>query len=131
MDAYIRVSRRMGRKGPGYISPDVQREAIERWAEYKGVRIEDCFVDEDQSGGTHNRPGLRAPVERAVRGETDGIVSWKIDRFSRMTEGGLRDLRRLQDAGADLAFAAEDIDTAGPMGKLVYTMLLAFAEFFL
>jgi hypothetical protein len=30
MDGYVRVSRRMGRKGPGYISPKVQREAIER-----------------------------------------------------------------------------------------------------
>jgi hypothetical protein len=58
-------------------------------------------------------------------------VSWKIDRFSRFTEGGLRDLRLLEGRGARLAFVTEDIDTSGPMGKLVYTMLLAFAEFFL
>jgi hypothetical protein len=29
-DGYVRVSRRMGRKGPGYISPTVKREAIAR-----------------------------------------------------------------------------------------------------
>jgi len=28
MDGYVRVSRRMGREGPGYFSPAVQREAI-------------------------------------------------------------------------------------------------------
>jgi DNA invertase Pin-like site-specific DNA recombinase len=131
MDGYIRVSRRMGRKGPGYISPTVQREAIERWAEYRGVHIAAWHEDEDESGGTHDRPGLNRAIERALAGHAGGIVSWKIDRFSRFTEGGLRDLRRLEDAGARLAFVTEDIDTSGPMGKLVYTMLLAFAEFFL
>ena len=87
--------------------------------------------DEDECGGTQDRPGLDRARDRALNGETGGIVSWKIDRFSRFTEGGLRDLRLLEDRGARLAFVVEDIDTSGPMGKLVYTMLLAFAEFFL
>lgn len=131
LDGYLRVSRRLGREGPGYISPDVQREAIERWAEYKGVEIAAWHFDEDESGGTHVRPALEAAVERAVSGETNGIVSWKIDRFSRYTEGGLRDLRRLQDVNARLAFVVEDIDTSGPMGKFVYTVMLAMSEYFL
>ena len=131
MDGYIRVSRRLGRKGPGYITKSIQREAIERWAEYHGVEILEWHTDEDESGGTQDRPGLDAARVRALNGDTGGIVSWKIDRFSRFTEGGLRDLRLLEDAGARLAFVVEDVDTSGPMGKLVYTMLLAFAEFFL
>ena len=131
MDGYVRVSRRLGREGPGYISPRVQREAIERWAEYKGVTIVEWHVDEDETGGTQDRPGLVAAVERAVNGETGGIVSWRIDRFSRYTEGGLRDLRRLQERDARLAFVVEDIDTSGPMGRFVYTVMLAMGEYFL
>ena len=131
MDGYVRVSRRLGREGPGYISPRVQREAIERWAEYKGVTIAAWHVDEDETGGTQDRPGLVAAVERAVNGETGGIVSWRIDRFSRYTEGGLRDLRRLQERDARLAFVVEDIDTSGPMGRFVYTVMLAMGEYFL
>src|SRR5437764_1333915 len=131
MDGYIRVSRRMGREGPGYISPDVQRQAIERWAEYKGVEIAEWHVDEDWSGGSHDRPGLAAAIARAIDGETAGIVCWKIDRFSRYTEGGLQDLRRLEESGARLAFVTEDIDTSGPMGKFVYTVMLAMSEYFL
>jgi DNA invertase Pin-like site-specific DNA recombinase len=131
MDGYVRVSRRLGREGPGYISPDVQREAIARWAEYKGVEIAEVWVDEDESGGTQERPGLEAAVARALAGETGGIVSWKIDRFSRYTEGGLRDLRRLEEADARLAFVVEDVDTSGPMGKFVYTVMLAMSEYFL
>jgi site-specific DNA recombinase len=131
MDGYVRVSRRLGREGPGYISPRVQREAIERWADYKGVTIAAWHVDEDETGGTQDRPGLVAAVERAVNGDTGGIVSWRIDRFSRYTEGGLRDLRRLQDRDARLAFVIEDIDTSGPMGRFVYTVMLAMGEYFL
>jgi DNA invertase Pin-like site-specific DNA recombinase len=131
MDGYVRVSRRLGREGPGYISPRVQRESIERWAEYKGVTIAAWHVDEDETGGTQERPGLVAAVDRAVNGETGGIVSWRIDRFSRYTEGGLRDLRRLQEGDARLAFVVEDIDTSGPMGRFVYTVMLAMGEYFL
>jgi hypothetical protein len=42
----------MGRKGPGYISPTVQKEAIARSAQYRGVEIAAWHVDEDESGGT-------------------------------------------------------------------------------
>lgn len=131
MDGYVRVSRRLGREGAAYISPRVQREAIERWAEYKGVQIAQWHVDEDESGGTHERPGLELAVERALAGTTGGIVSWKIDRFSRYTEHGLRDLRLLQAEDARLAFVVEDIDTSGHIGKFVYTVMLAMSEYFL
>lgn len=131
MDGYVRVSRVLGRDGDSYISPSVQRDAIQRWADYKGVEIGEWHVDEDWSGGTHKRPGLERAVTRALDGETGGIVSWKIDRFSRQTEGGLRDLRRLQTAGARLAFVVEDIDTETVYGRMIYTILLAVSEAFL
>ena len=44
-------------------------------------------------------------------------MSWKIDRFSR-TWRRLRDLRRLEEAGARLAFVIEDIDTSGADGEV-------------
>jgi site-specific DNA recombinase len=131
MAGYVRVSKKAGREGASYISPTVQQEAIERWAAYKDIEIVDWFKDEDQSGGTQERPQLERAVALCLAGELDGIVSWKIDRFSRFTEGGLRDLRRLEGAGKRLAFVTEDIDTSGPMGKFVYVVMLAMAEYFL
>lgn len=131
MDGYVRVSRKMGREGPGYISPTVQRRAIEQWAERHGVELAAVHVDEDETGGSHDRPGLNAAMARVRSGETNGIVAWKIDRFSRMTEHGLRDLRELQDLGARLAFVDGDVDAHGPVGFLLYTVMLGMAEFFL
>lgn len=131
MDGYVRVSRVMGREGPGYISPTVQREAIEQWATRHAIELATVHVDEDETGGSHDRPGLNAAMARVRAGETGGIVAWKIDRFSRMTEHGLRDLRELHDRGARLAFVVEDLDLHGPVGRMLYTVLLAQHEFFL
>jgi DNA invertase Pin-like site-specific DNA recombinase len=131
MDGYIRVSRRAGRDGETYLSPKLQRKAIERWAEYTGVRIAKWHVDEDWSGGASSRPGLDDARQRCVDGKTGGIVSWKIDRFSRNTVHGLSDLKLLNDHNARLAFVVESVDTATDTGKFLYTILLAVAESFL
>ena len=36
-------------------------EAIERWAEYKGVTIAEWHVDEDETGGAQERLALSPP----------------------------------------------------------------------
>src|SRR5437762_2382403 len=94
MVGYIRVSRRMGRDGPGYISKDVQREAIQRWADYRDVRIVAWREDEDESGGTQNRPGLREAMRLVEDGEADGIACWRLNRFARNVSEALRDVKR-------------------------------------
>lgn len=106
----------------------MQREAIGRWAEYKGIQLGEVLIDEDQSGGTQDRPALKRGITRALNGETSGIVSWKIDRFSRNTEGALTDLRRLRDAGARLALVVEDIDTGTVYGEMIYTILPSVSQ---
>jgi DNA invertase Pin-like site-specific DNA recombinase len=127
MDGYVRVSRRMGRDGPGYISPAVQREAIQRWADYRGVEIVAWHFDEDESGGTQDRPGLQECMARVERGETDGIACWRLNRFARNVGGAIADVERIQAAGGMLAFVEEDIDPTGPFGSFILTVLLAVA----
>ncbi len=64
-----------GTRGRVLHLPEVQREAIHRWATYRQVTIAEWHVDEDESGGTQNRPGLRRALERVEARETDGIAS--------------------------------------------------------
>ena len=128
MDGYVRVSRVMGREGEGYISPTVQREAIQKWADYKGVEIVAWHVDEDQSGGTQNRPGIRAAIQRVQDGETDGIACWRINRFARNVSEAIEDVTTIHEAGGHLAFIEEDIDPTGPFGGFILTILLAVGE---
>jgi site-specific DNA recombinase len=127
MDGYVRVSRRLGREGPGYISPDVQREAIQRWADYRGVEIAAWHFDEDESGGTQQRPGLREAMARVQSGETEGIACWRLNRFARNVAGAIEDVKRVQAASGVLAFVEEDIDPTGPFGEFILTILLAVA----
>jgi DNA invertase Pin-like site-specific DNA recombinase len=118
----------MGREGLGYISPDVQREAIERWAAYRGVTIAEWHVDEDQSGGTQNRPGLREAMRRIEAGDTGGLACWRLNRFARNVAAAIGDVQTIQAADAQLVCVEEDIDTtAGPFGSFMLTILLAVA----
>lgn len=128
MSAYVRVSRVMGREGESYISPDVQREAVEAWAKSRGVEIVAVDVDEDQSGGTQDRPGLRTAIKRIEDGKSDGIIVHKLNRFARNVRGGIEDIERIRAAGGTIGFVEEGIDPTGPFGEFLLTMLLAVAE---
>ncbi len=105
MDGYVRVSRRMGRGGPGYISPNVQREAIQRWADYRNVEIVAWHVDEDESGGTQARPGLRAAMARIEAGETDGLACWRLNRFARNVGAAIADYIQCENDRKNIAYA--------------------------
>ena len=88
-DGYIRVSSVGGREGERFQSPGQQRDAIERWATYKGVQIAHWEEDLDRSGGTLNRPGFQRILERIKNEETKAIVISKSRPFSRSVVHGL------------------------------------------
>ncbi len=127
MDGYIRVSRVAGREGASYTSPDHQRERIESWAGFQGVEIAHWELDEDQSGGTQNRPGFRRIMDRIEAREVDGVVCWKLHRFARNVADAIRDVQAIQEAGAHLACVDDQIDPTGPFGNFVLTVMLAVA----
>jgi site-specific DNA recombinase len=85
---YIRVSRVGGREGEGYISPSVQRDSIAAYAANMGTEIVEWFEDEDQSGGTAERPEFQRALTLCREGQVDGIAVMKIDRFARSAADG-------------------------------------------
>lgn len=129
LDGYIRVSRVAGREGDSFISPDVQRERIERFAKLKGHEIGETFVDLDQSGGKLQRPELDKALERIKRGESDGIIVAKVDRFARSLVKALETIALIEDVGGAVLVADGDFDTSTPTGKMLLRLMLTFAEF--
>lgn len=131
LDGYIRVSRIGGRQGEGYISPEVQREAIERYADEIGGEIVNWSDDQDYSGGTTERPGFQAALERIRGGDSDGIVVMRIDRFARSVADGSQIVRELKDAGKVFASCHERIDPRTPEGNYMLNAFLNNGELFL
>ena len=128
LTGYIRVSRVGGRSGDSFISPTVQRERIEGYAQAKGHTVTAWFEDLDVSGGTMRRPGFDKALEQVISGETDGLIVMKLDRFARSLTGALDAIKTIDDAGRQLISVADDLDTSTPTGRFARTIMLALAE---
>jgi site-specific DNA recombinase len=128
LDAYIRVSKVAGRSGESFISPTVQRERIESWAQLNGATLTWHEPELDVSGGTMRRPIFDAILERVRAGETDGVIVAKLDRFARTLVGALGTLEEFERHNAVLVSVADNLDLSTPMGKAFLRILLVFAE---
>src|SRR5918996_3327690 len=127
-DGYIRVSRRGGREGESFISPDVQRERIDKWATAHDVEIVQWWEEIDQSGAKLERPMFQEALARCERGETGGIVVAKLDRFARSAADALDSIRRLNGAGGRLVSVEDNFDGSTPMGRFAIGILTMIAE---
>jgi site-specific DNA recombinase len=126
---YIRVSRVAGREGPSFISTEVQRERIEAMAAAHSHAITDWEQDLDQPGSRYERPGFQAALEAVERGEADGIIVARLDRFARSVADAARAVQRLEAAGGGLIAVDLNMDTSTPSGRLMRNVLMALAEF--
>lgn len=128
LDGYIRVSRRAGREGESFISPEVQRQKIAGWANLHDVQIAHWWEEIDQSGAKIERPMFQEALARCERGETGGIVVARLDRFARSAVDALESIRRLNAAGARLVSVEDNFDGSTPMGRFAIGILLLIAE---
>lgn len=128
LDAYIRVSKVAGRSGDSFISPGVQRERIDAWAQVHGAIVTWHEPELDVSGGTMTRPVFDHVMERVRNHETDGVIVAKLDRFARTLVGALSTLEEFERHNAVLVSVADNLDLSTPMGKAFLRILLVFAE---
>jgi site-specific DNA recombinase len=128
LDAYVRVSKVAGRAGESFISPTVQRERIEAWAQLHGAELTWHEPELDVSGGGMQRPVFDRIMARVRSGESGGVVVAKLDRFARTLVGALGVLEEFERQGAVLVSVADNIDLSTPVGKAFLRILLVFAE---
>jgi site-specific DNA recombinase len=131
VDGYIRVSRVGDRGGESYISPDVQRQAIEGWAREREVELVLHEPEENVSGGSMDRPVFNRLMARVRGGDSGGIVVYKLDRFARTLVGGLTTLNELTERRALFASATEPLfDFTTADGRIFLQLNLMMAEYF-
>jgi DNA invertase Pin-like site-specific DNA recombinase len=127
-DGYVRVSQVGRREGERFISPAVQREQIERWADLHDVGLGTIYEELDASGARQDRPLLLEALARIEEGKSGGLIVAKMDRFGRSLIDGLNAIDRIEKAGGTFVSVADGLDLRTPTGKLVLRILLSMAE---
>lgn len=132
LSAYLRVSTDL--QADQGLGLQVQRQAIRAWAKANGHRIVHWFSDEGVSG-THDvegRPALLDALASLERGESGGLVTYRLDRLARKLTVQEATLARVWSLGGtvfavDLGEVPQD-DPDDPMRTALRQMIGVFAQ---
>ncbi len=108
-----------------------QIRELRQIAERRGWEVVEEYGDAGISGskGRDGRPGLDLMLNDAKRRKFDVVMAWAIDRLGRSLVDLLHTIQELEAAEVDLYLEAQSLDTTTPMGKLMFQVTGAFAEF--
>jgi DNA invertase Pin-like site-specific DNA recombinase len=117
--------------------PEAQLQPLREMCRMYDWTIVREFVDEGWSGALDSRPAFDEllaviaatdPKKPATR-KFDGVVVWKFDRFFRSAKHMLQTLDTFESKKLEFVSLTEKIDTSTPMGRMVFTIMAAVAEF--
>jgi DNA invertase Pin-like site-specific DNA recombinase len=106
----------------------VQTRELQQFAEARGWRLVDSYLDLGISGSKDKRPELDRLMADAHRRKFDVVIVWKFDRFARSVSHLLRALETFNALGIAFVSLSENVDTTTPTGKMIFTVLGAVAE---
>ena len=118
---YLRVSTAQQR-------PDLQEDGLRGYATRAGLEIVATYMDHAVSGRQETRPQLQALMRAARRHAFACVLVWKFDRFARSVTHLLRALEEFDYLGIRFISVQDQVDTASPMGKAMFTIIGAMAE---
>jgi DNA invertase Pin-like site-specific DNA recombinase len=94
-----------------------------------GVRRDDLYVDHGMSGARASRPELEQALDALIEGDT--LVITTLDRLGRSTQNMVAFAVELRVKGAGLRvlnLGGAEVDTATPMGSMLFTVMAALAQ---
>lgn len=106
----------------------VQTRELQQFAQARGWRLVDSYLDVGISGSKDKRPELDRLMADAHRRKFDVVIVWKFDRFARSVSHLLRALETFNALGIAFVSLSENVDTTTPTGKMIFTVLGAVAE---
>jgi DNA invertase Pin-like site-specific DNA recombinase len=107
------------------VSTDDQNLALQQDA-LSAAGCEKIFSDK-MSGAKADRPGLKAALEFARKGDT--LVVWRLDRLGRSLKDLIALVEELESRKIGFCSLQEKIDTTTSGGKLIFHLFGALAEF--
>ncbi|GAA5658538.1 DNA-invertase hin [Brucella sp. NBRC 13694] len=103
--------------------PDLQYDGLLGYADRAGLQIVGDYCDIAVSGRREGRPRLNALMASVRNREVDCVLVWKFDRFARSTRHLLTALEEFDHLGVRFISVQDQIDTASPMGRAMFTIL--------
>ncbi len=129
---YTRVSTEHGLEQE-FNSLDNQREASEAYLKsqsHEGWKlIRDRYDDGGYSGGSMERPALKALLDDVRARRIDVIVVYKVDRLTRSLADFAKLVELFDAHGVSFVSVTQSFNTTTSMGRLTLNVLLSFAQF--
>lgn len=116
---YVRVSK-------SDLNPENQRLQLVAHANNKLWQYQ---VFEETESTRKTRPIKEAVLNSIRRGEYDGILIWKLDRWARSLQELIMDIDTITARNKEFIVLTQPIDTTSASGRLFMQILGAFAEF--
>ena len=107
---------------------DLQADGLRRYAVRAGVAVVAEYRVIAVSGRQEGRLQLQALMQAARHHECACILVWKFDRFARRVSHVLRALEEFNYLGIRFISVQDQVDTASPIGKAMFTIIGTMAE---
>lgn len=109
--------------------PEMQLYHLRNYVKNRGFEVYKEYVDHGISGTKDNRPALNELMNDAHKKHFDLVLVWRFDRFGRSLPHLVRALEEFNHLGIDFISYSENIDTSSPMGKAMFAIIGAFAQY--
>ncbi len=91
--------------------------------------VEGAIFQEKMSGAPNQRPERSKILKLAEQGKIDLVICTKLDRWGRSLKDLIETMNFLETHNASMVFLDQNIDLSSPMGKMLFQILGAVAEF--
>ncbi len=108
--------------------PEVQLGALRAHAAQRGWQVVEEFVDRGVSGAKERRPALDRLMKTAWADRCQVVLVWRFDRFARSVKHLVAALETFRSLQVGFVSLHEQLDTATPIGRAMFTIIRAMAQ---
>ena len=107
----------------------LQTGDLHQFAEARGWKLADEYVDSGVSGSKDSRPELNRLMADAHKRRFDVVLVWKLDRFGRSLRHLVNALAEFESLGIAFVSLSDNLDLSTASGRLMFNIIGAMAEF--
>jgi DNA invertase Pin-like site-specific DNA recombinase len=107
----------------------LQTGDLRQFAEARGWKLADEYIDAGVSGAKDSRPELNRLMADAHKRRFDVVLVWKLDRFGRSLRHLVNALAEFESLGIAFVSLSDNLDLSTASGRLMFNIIGAMAEF--